>query len=188
MNKNPIEPLVSICMPLYNAELYIYETLTKLNEQSYKNIEIVVVNDNSTDKSLEIAQSFSSDKIKIFTNPNKGACSARNYAFSKSNGEYIKFMDADDFCTLGLIEKQVETLRTLTKDDIVFSPLKMLYPDGKLILPERSIDKNYKNAFDLQIDILKFGGFNIPHCYLMPRKLVEDVAGWDVTILKNQDG
>jgi len=181
-------PLVSICMPLYNAEKWISETLIDLKKQSYKNIEIIIVNDNSTDKSLERVQKFESKNIKVFTNPNKGACSARNYAFETSTGDYVKFMDADDYCTPNLIEKQVEAFKTLTKDDIVFSPLKMLYSDGNLIVPQRSIDKDYKKAFDLQIKILKFGGFNIPHCYMMSRKLAEDVGGWDEDVLKNQDG
>jgi len=175
-------------MPLYNVEQYIDETLKELEKQTYENIEIIIVNDNSTDNSLEIARKFESEKIKFFTNPNKGACSARNYAFSKSSGEYIKFMDADDFCTFNLIEKQIGVLKTLTKEDIVFSPLKMLFSDGKLILPDRTIDKDYEEAFNLQIEILKLGGFNIPHCYMMSRKLVEDVGGWDEDILKNQDG
>jgi len=188
MEDNSNTPLVSICMPLYNAEQYIDETLKELEKQTYKNIEIIIVNDNATDNSLEIARKFESEKIKVFTNPNKGACSARNYAFSKSNGKYIKFMDADDFCTPDLIKKQIEVFKTATIEDIVFSPLKMLFSDGKLILPERTIDREYKEAFDLQIEILKFGGFNIPHCYMMTRELVEDVGGWDENILKNQDG
>ena len=181
-------PLVSICMPLYNAEAYIEETLTKLTEQTYSNIEVIIVNDHSTDRSLEIARKFESDRIKVFTNEGKGACSARNYAFRHASGEYIKFMDSDDYCTSELIERQVEALQSGTKKTIVFSPLKLVFPDGRLLDPERSIDHDYEDAFDLQVKIMDAGGTNVPHCYLMPRELVETSGGWDESIRKNQDG
>lgn len=181
-------PLVSICMPVYNAEQYLLETLTRLSEQSYPYIEVIVVDDHSTDSSLEIAASYPSEQVKVFTNPGKGACSARNYAFAQATGAYIKFMDADDYCSPNLIGKQVESLLAANENTVVFSPLKMLFPDGSLLEPKRSIDCNYGYAFDLQIDILKRSGFNCPHCYLMPHGLVEQVGGWDEAILKNQDG
>lgn len=188
MSENKNYPLVSICMPLYNAEEYIEETLTRLIEQSYLNIEIIVVDDHSHDSSMEIVKSFESDKIKVFTNEGKGACSARNYAFSKASGEFIKFHDSDDYCSHRLIELQLKVLQSGTKSSVVFSPLKLLYPDGGFVDPVRTIDHDYEDAFDLQIEIMKFGGTNVPHCYMMPRELVEISGGWDETVRKNQDG
>lgn len=82
-------PLVSILIPLYNAEQYIEETITKALEQTYSNIELIIVDDHSTDNSLKIAQKYASEKVHIYCNPKKGGNSARNYAFEKCNGEYI---------------------------------------------------------------------------------------------------
>jgi glycosyltransferase involved in cell wall biosynthesis len=188
VSQNDNNPLVSICMPLYNAEDFIGETIKKLKEQSYQNIEIIIVNDHSTDNSVNIVKSFNWDKIKLFTNTKKGACSARNYAFTQSTGDYIKFLDSDDFCSQKMIERQVKTLQGKSKKSLVFSPLKLLFPDGSFLEPKRSIDHDYDVAFDLQIEIMKFGGTNIPYCYLMSRELVEATGGWDETVLKNQDG
>ena len=188
MSENQNRPLVSICMPLYNAEDFIGETITKLKEQSYQNIEVIIVNDHSTDNSVDIVKSFNWDKIKLFTNTKKGACSARNYAFTQSTGEYIKFLDSDDYCSPKMIERQVETILGKSKKSLVFSPLKLLFTDGSFSEPKRSIDHDFDIAFDLQVEIMKFGGTNIPYCYLMSRELVEASGGWDETVLKNQDG
>lgn len=182
-------PLVSILIPLYNAEQYIEETITRALKQTYPNIELIIVDDHSTDNSLEIAQKHSSDKVHIYTNPNKGGNSARNYAFQMCNGEYIKFMDADDYCTDDMIEKQMERmLADGDKDTLIFSPVKMLYPDARLFLPPREIDKDYVPGIELLIDIWRGKGWNCPHCHLLHRELFLKSGGWDETIIKNQDG
>ncbi|GAA4976492.1 glycosyltransferase family 2 protein [Algibacter aquimarinus] len=187
LNKN--NPLVSVCIPMYNAGLYIVETLQKLNDQTYDNIEVIIVDDNSSDHSVEIVSSFLNDTVKLFHNPKKGANAARNYAFEKSSGAYIKFMDADDYCSSRLIEKQVDILQKKgTATSFVFSPLKMLFPNGDMVAPPRAIDKDYEPAIGLLIDIWNGGGFNCPLCHLMPRTLVSRVGGWNENILKNQDG
>ncbi|HFU74948.1 MAG TPA: glycosyltransferase family 2 protein, partial [Arcobacter sp.] len=181
-------PLVSICMPLYNAEEYIEETLTRLIEQSYSNIEIIIVDDHSQDTSMAIVKNFESQKVKVFTNKGKGACSARNYALSQASGEFIKFHDSDDYCSEKLIEFQVKALQKGTKTSVVFSPLKLLYTDGSFVDPVRTIYLHYENAFNLQVEIMNGRGTNVPHCYMMPIELVKTSGGCDETVRKNQDG
>lgn len=182
-------PLVSILIPLYNAEQYIEETITKALEQTYSNTELVIVDDHSTDNSLKIAQKYASEKVHIYSNPKKGGNSARNYAFEKCNGEYIKFMDADDYCTNDMIEKQMERmLKDGDENTLIFSPVKMPYPDGKFFLPPREIDKDYIPGIELLIDIWRERGWNCPHCHLMHRNLFVKSKGWDESILRNQDG
>lgn len=181
-------PLVSVCIPMYDAELYIEETLQKIIGQTYDNVEVIIVDDSSNDSSVEIVSLFLSDRIKLFHNPRKGANAARNYAFEKSSGKYIKFMDADDYCSHKLLEKQVELLEKQgTEKSFVFSPLKMLFPNGEFVSPRRTIDNNYEPAIGLLIDIWSGGGFNCPLCHLMPRDLVSLSDGWNEDILKNQD-
>ena len=96
-------PLVSILIPLFNAENYIEDTIAKALKQTYPNIELIIVDDHSTDNSFQLAQKYNSKNVRIYKNPKKGGNSARNYAFEKCNGEYIKFMDADDYCTDDLL-------------------------------------------------------------------------------------
>src|SRR3712207_2570902 len=103
-------PLVSIIVSCYNAEKYIFETLESLINQTYQNIEIIVVNDGSTDKSEEIIRNVSDERIKYFKQTNKGQCAALNTGFKFSQGKYIKFYDADDVLNPTAIEGQVEVL------------------------------------------------------------------------------
>lgn len=183
------QPLVSICIPLYNAQEYLQETLERLLAQTYANIEVVIVDDHSTDNSVSIVSGFKSDKIQLYTNPKKGGQSARNYAFSKATGDYIKFMDADDYCSPAMIENQLKCLLERGTDNtLVFSPVYMFYNDGEIIEVERNIDKDYTPGIELVTAIWSGKGFNCPHCHLMHRSLIEKTGGWDETIIKNQDG
>ena len=101
-------PLVSVLIPLYNAQQYIADTIIKIKRQTYPNIEVIIVDDHSTDESLKVAQQYASEQIHVYVNPLKGGNSARNYAFLQSKGEYVKFMDADDYCSDNLIKSQIE--------------------------------------------------------------------------------
>jgi glycosyltransferase involved in cell wall biosynthesis len=190
MTKTEIRnPLVSICIPMYNVSEYIEETLQQILKQSYKNIEIVVIDDHSTDNSYSLAKCYESDKLRVYKNIKKGGNAARNHAFEKAKGEYIKFMDADDYCSDTMVEEQVKrAVYDGTSDTLIHSPLRMLDPDGSFFDPPRSIDKDYSPGIELLVAIWKREGFNIPHSHLMHRNLVVKSGGWDERILKNQDG
>tara|TARA_R110000868_G_scaffold9301_5_gene46708 strand:+ start:1858 stop:2943 length:1086 start_codon:yes stop_codon:yes gene_type:complete len=180
-------PLVSICIPLYNASEYIHETLTRILNQTYKNIEVVVVDDYSTDESYTIAKTFESNKIRVLKNKKKGGNAARNFAFQNSKGDYVKFMDADDYCSENMIKAQLERLlKEGTNQTLVFSKLRVSYLDVFYDYP-RDIDKDYEPGIELLVDIWRLKGYNCPHCYLLSRQLVEQTGGWNETILKNQD-
>lgn len=182
-------PLVSVLIPLYNAEQYIEDTIIRLKKQTYPNIEVIIVDDHSTDKSLKIAQKYVSEQVHVYVNPKKGGNSARNYAFLQSRGEYVKFIDADDFCSDNMIKSQMERILSEgTRQTVVFSPVRMYYPDGQLFVPPRGIDRDYVPSIELLLDIWRGKGFNCPHCHLMHRSLVNKVNGWNENIIKNQDG
>ena len=100
--------LVSIIMPLYNAEKYVAEAIESVIAQTYTHWELILVNDGSTDNSLTVAKQFESDKIKILTQENNGASAARNFGYKQSQGTYIKFFDADDIINPLMLEEQVK--------------------------------------------------------------------------------
>ena len=108
-------PLVSIIIPNYNKAPYIRESIESALNQTYKNIEVIVVDDGSTDKSRKIIKSFGK-KIKAYFLPHKNANVARNFGFKKSKGEYIQFLDSDDIILPEKIEKQVELLEKTGAD------------------------------------------------------------------------
>ena len=112
--------LVSVLMPLYNAEAFVEEAIESVLSQTYEQWELIIVNDGSTDRSLELAKQFESDKIHVLTQPNSGACVARNKAIQEARGEYVKFLDADDVLAEDCIEKQIEQIRVLKENQIPF--------------------------------------------------------------------
>src|SRR5882724_4223522 len=89
-------PLVSILIPAYNAERWIAETIRSALKQTWRNKEIIVVDDGSTDGTLAIARRFEPKGVRAVTQPNQGAEAARNTASSLSRGDYIQWLDADD--------------------------------------------------------------------------------------------
>ncbi|WP_121667161.1 glycosyltransferase family 2 protein [Mesonia aquimarina] len=89
-------PKFSVIISVYNKEDYIAQTLTSVFAQKIKDFEIVIVNDGSTDESEKIIKSFNSDKIKYFSQENKGASAGRNRAMKEAQGQYLALLDADD--------------------------------------------------------------------------------------------
>lgn len=91
---------ISIIVPIYNAEKYLEKCLDSLVNQSKKEIEIILVNDGSTDGSEEIIKKYDDERIKYFKNPNSGIGKTRNFGIKKATGKYLMFVDSDDYITL----------------------------------------------------------------------------------------
>lgn len=111
--------LVSIIIPVYNVALYLERCLNSVLSQTYENYEVIIVNDGSTDNSLEICKRYSKQykRIKTYDQVNQGVSAARNFGLSRANGEYICFIDADDFVS----DIYIDTLYTnmiMTNADI----------------------------------------------------------------------
>jgi glycosyltransferase involved in cell wall biosynthesis len=104
------DPLVSILIPAYNAEEWIGDALRSALGQTWQSKEIIVVDDGSTDGTLEVASRFASDSVRIISQRNMGAAAARNTAFARSRGDYIQWLDADDLLGKDKIEKQIQML------------------------------------------------------------------------------
>ena len=102
--------LVSVIVPVYNRENYVGETLDSILRQTYQNIEIIAVNDGSTDNSLSVLNSYKEkypDKITVIDQQNQGQVRSRNNAIMQSKGEYIAFLDSDDLWQPDKLEKQL---------------------------------------------------------------------------------
>ena len=106
-------PLVSIIVPVYNVEKYLDKCMVSILCQSYKNIEVIIVNDGSTDKSLNICNKWKEkdSRIEMFSQPNKGLSSARNKGLKYAKGEYVLFVDSDDWISINMVDKMVNTFR-----------------------------------------------------------------------------
>lgn len=107
----------TIIVPVYNVEKYIDKCIQSILNQTYKNYEIIIINDGSTDNSLKKINTYKNNKkIKIITQQNKGLSAARNTGIKHSNGDYLLFVDSDDY----IDNKLLETLnKTITNEDLI---------------------------------------------------------------------
>lgn len=101
-----MDDLLSIIVPVFNAEKYIDHCIQSLLEQTYKNFELILVNDGSTDQSLELCMAFAErdNRIKVYDRQNGGASAARNTGLEKMQGKYVVFVDSDDYVTKSYLE------------------------------------------------------------------------------------
>lgn len=111
-------PLVSIVIPIYNVEEYVEKCVVSVLTQTYKNLEVILVNDGSTDRSGEIIRKFDYDeRVRIINKKNGGSSSARNTGIDNAKGEYIFFLDSDDYIVNSAIQKLITHI-TSTKSEI----------------------------------------------------------------------
>lgn len=125
MNK---KPLVSVIIPVYNGEAYLAQTIKTVINQTYSAIEIIIVDDGSTDKSKEIASSYS--QVRYIYQENQGVAAARNTGIFQSNGEYIALLDQDDLWTSNKLELQVKYLTSHPDISYVLGQQKIFLESG----------------------------------------------------------
>lgn len=134
-----IKPLISLILPVYNAEVTLSKCLDSILDQSYKNYELLIVDDGSTDASLIISKRYSERdyRIKVIATTNGGASSARNYGLENAKGEWIAFIDADDTVSDEWLELYVKNIH-----DVDFVVQKMI-PVGNHIDTDRTLQLDF---------------------------------------------
>lgn len=126
-------PKVSVVIPAYNAAVTIRGTLNSFFSQSFRDFEIIVVNDGSTDRTYEICELLKKDShipLHVYIQPNRGGANARNRGIELSQGKYIIFMDADDIVEKDFIKKLVNAIESKSIVDIACCSFDLLYEDG----------------------------------------------------------
>ena len=137
---------VSVIIPVYNTEDYLKEYIESLVNQTLREIEILIVNDGSTDSSLEIMKEFKNkypNIIKIFDKVNGGQASARNYALSFAQGEYLGFVDSDDWVDSTMYEEMYEKAEK-EDADIVICDMVDHFPDRTVCYPSSRFENKFK--------------------------------------------
>lgn len=145
--------MVSIIMPCYNAGKYIREAIESVLNQTYSDWELIIVDDGSTDNSMDIAErlAISDSRIRLIMQPNAGACRARNNGIEHANGEYVKFLDADDILEPECLLTQVNQIASLHPRQIPFGDYYNVDKDGN-VLNQYTFDR----ADDLAKDAVFF--------------------------------
>lgn len=179
--------LISICIPAYNANKYIKQTLKAILSQNYSNFEIIVIDDQSTDETFTTVENFNDLRVKIFKSKSKGAAAARNQAFNLSKGKYIVFMDADDWMPNNFLESQISCLNH--DDEVIIAQWGRFYKDD---LSTIEIDKG-QSPIDLNFKqwILAYWTNNshmtCPGRIMMTRDLILEAGLWDEELSLNDD-
>ncbi|MBR3654616.1 MAG: glycosyltransferase [Elusimicrobia bacterium] len=138
-------PLVSVMMPTYNNGRYIGQAIESIYAQNYKNIEVIVIDDGSTDNTKEIIKKY--QDIKYFYIEHKGISLARNIALEKSNGEYIAFCDSDDYWLPEKLNTQMQYFKEHPDCQIVFTKYENFFEDEKLKTNKRAMHEKLMENF-----------------------------------------
>ena len=185
-----MKKLVSIIIPNYNCSQWLPKVVESCLIQEYL-LEIIIVDDHSTDNSWEILlelQKQNSDKIKIFKNTEKGGNNARNFGFSKSTGEYIQWLDADDYLLEGKFENQIKTFEKNSNTDIVYSDWYMDFYKKKTDFLERK-KYEYRKYDDFIFELLA-DNWSANNSYLFKREIAQklhETKAWHTETKVGQD-
>jgi len=164
---------VSIIIPVFNQEKFIAEAIESSLNQTYSDIEVIVVDDGSTDQSPEIIKSYS-DRITIITQKNRGISSAYNVGIKKMSGEWFKWMSGDDILYPNAVEELIKTAKDLGnyKKWIPVSNWHTINENGKLLEEGISPDLNKKTDFEFKVILLDHMLGN-PNTSLIHRSLLD---------------
>jgi glycosyltransferase involved in cell wall biosynthesis len=113
-------PLVSVVIPMYNVEKYIHRALSSVLQQTYEHFEVICVDDESPDDSVELVKEFQDMRVQIIRQPNRGLAAARNTGIAAAKGKYVALLDADDFWAVDKLEQHVEHLEVNPDVDVSY--------------------------------------------------------------------
>lgn len=143
---------ISVIVPVYNVEKYLKQCLDSIVNQTYKNLEIIIVNDGTKDNSMKIVEEYLQDKrIKVINKENGGLSSARNIGIKESTGDYISFVDSDDYISLSMYE---ELVKNITGEDIIIFNYSRLDDKTKKIVKNKYIKDNKMISLDKNLNYL----------------------------------
>jgi glycosyltransferase involved in cell wall biosynthesis len=182
-------PLVSILIPTYNSAQWIAETIRSALAQTWERKEIIIVDDGSTDQTLQVARQFESESVHVVSQQNQGAAAARNKAFSLSHGDYIQWLDADDLLAADKIARQMEVVSSGESSRTLLSA-----PWGPFIYRVRRAEFT-PNALWCDLSpaeflLRKLGQkiFMQTAVWLVSRELSEAAGPWDASLVSDDDG
>ena len=154
---------VSIIIPVYNTENYLKRCVQSVLNQTYRNLEIILVNDGSTDNSLKICEEYKrlDERVCVISENNRGVSHARNVGIKKANGEYLYFADSDDYLDVNSIKKMVEEIET-KKCQLVVGGYTEIEAKNNTVLKEnkwRRLQLKSNEAKRLVLDEDSIGGY-----------------------------
>src|SRR5262245_21576355 len=185
-------PLVTVVIPAYNCESFIDETLNSVYSQTYENIEVLVIDDGSTDSTKEVLRR-QGDRIRYLWQQNQGTAAARNAGLRNANGEFIAFLDNDDVWMPKKIQQQVEALQRFSNCGLVFTNGKTFDRTGidrESLVPahlgawiqKQSTDREDAICGDLFQEFLIANVISSATAVMLRKELAQRLGGFDENI------
>lgn len=128
-----MKKMFSIIVPIYNVEKYLRSCLNSIKNQTFQDYEVIMIDDGSTDNSKKIAKEFENNQFKYFYKKNGGLSSARNFGIKKANGQYIMFIDSDDYIKTNALKKIYTHIQKYSNIDVIRYELCLVNEEHKLI-------------------------------------------------------
>jgi glycosyltransferase involved in cell wall biosynthesis len=175
-------------MPVFNAEIYLRESIGSVLSQTLRDFELIIVNDGSTDDSEAIIKSFQDNRIRYFKQKNQGQVMASNHGISKAHGQYIKFVDADDLINKEHLKLQYEAINA-EENLLVSCEWAYFYKDPSLAVFQKEFThQDYDNAMNWFYDSHYHdrGMLGAP-LWLIPKKLLDKAGYWHPELSLNND-
>jgi glycosyltransferase involved in cell wall biosynthesis len=176
-------PLISVIIPAYNAEKTIQDTVQSVLNQTYSDIEIIVINDGSTDKTLECLSSISDARLNVFSYSNSGANPSRNRGLTHAAGDYVSFLDADDLWTPDKLDAQLNALKNHPTAAVAYSWTNFIDESGKVLHSGSYVSASGNVLAELAVVNFLENGSNP----LIKKQAVLDVGGFDESLQACQD-
>ncbi len=182
-------PKVSVIIPTYNYGKYIEKAIDSVFAQTYRDFEIIVVDDGSTDNTREIIETRYKDKVRYFYQKNKGAPAARNKGIKESRGEYLAFLDADDWFAPENLKYKVKVLDNNTDIGWIYSDWYYIDEKGEIIdkASNRYSFHDRKLEGDISSELFSGGNYITTDSVLLRKQCFEKVGGFDEILPAFQD-
>jgi len=182
----PVGPAVSVVIPCFNAKQYLNETLESVFRQTFRDFEVILVDDGSTDGTADLVRSFE-PRARVECGPNRGASAARNRGTELSRGDYVQYLDADDLLRPDAIELRVAALKS-SGADVAYSDWQYLVEadDGRFQSGE-TVARRIEDI-DPNPEIAIFTDFSAPPAAILYRRsIVRKIGSWSATLPVIQD-
>lgn len=179
---------ISVIIPAYNAERTILKTIASVRQQTYRDLEIIVVNDGSRDRTLETLATVSDERLKVYSYENGGLPTARNRGIARATGDYISFIDADDLWTEDKLEKQLSALQQNPQAGVAYSWVICMVQDEKD--PDKITfvsDNKVRHTGNIYPDLLLSNFIGNGSNILARRKAIELVGEFEPSLKSCED-
>ncbi len=176
-------PVISVIIPAYNSSKTILSTIKSVLNQTFSDFELIIINDGSTDSTLEVIRNVLDSRIKIFSYPNNGVAVSRNQGIKNASGELIAFLDADDLWTPDKLELQLKALKNNPNAALAYSWTDFIDENGQIVnTGMRTVINGNAYTELLKSNFLQNGSNPLIHKYVLDR-----IGGFDESLPAAQD-